>query len=267
MKEKLKDIVRLIIVLLILLIPLGLISLIYFFRDFVNTLPPILVWGCIIVPVVLLFVLLRLIFKSKMFGKMLSYSFKEYHEKYKKRTTKNLQKIEGTRLNRDKYKGKKGYYTRYSIIYGLFFLPITAAIFIFCLVNIENLFKGNIWVALLILLSNVILVIYNYFIRMVIISPKGIRSITIKGGQFIAWKDIKSIGITSYMGNSKLGVCSFIHVSTKETSEHSIIIKDAKGIITIKTRNKIIHHLLYYWDGEIVNLQNLKRWRRYVNNK
>lgn len=264
MKEKLRDRARLIIVLLILLIPLGLFSIILFYRDFINTLPPILVWGCIIVPIVLLFVLLRLIFKSKMFGEMLSYSFKEYHEKYKNCTAKNLKNIEGKIIDRSRYKGKKGYYTRYRIINGLILLPIITYTFIYCIVNVENPFDGNVFIALSIIFINVILVIYNFFVRMVIISPKGVWSISIKHGQFIPWEDVKSIGVTSYMGNSKLGVCSFIHVTTKETSEHSIIIKDAKGTITIKPRNKIIHHILCYWDGEITNLQNVKKWRRYV---
>lgn len=264
MKEKLKDIARLIIVLIILLIPLGLLSLIYFLRDIMNTLPAILILVCIIVPAVLFFVSLSIILKSKMFGKMLSYSFKEYHEKYKNRTAKNLKNIEGKIIDRSRYKGKKGYYTRYRIINGLILLPIIIYTFIYCIVNVENPFDGNVFIALSIIFINVILVIYNFFVRMVIISPKGVRSITIRGGQFIAWEDIKSIGITSCTGNSKIGIAGYIHISKKKIGKHTFVTKDAKGTITIKPRNKIIHHILCYWDGEILNLQNVKKWRRYL---
>lgn len=265
MKEKLKDIARLIIVLLILLIPLGLISLIYFFRDFVNTLPPILVWGCIIVPVVLLFVLLKLIFKSKMFDKMLSYSNKEYRENYKNRTAKNFKEIEGVTVDRRRYKGETGYYTRRKIIYGVILVLVITAVLVFGINNIDQIRYKNPVLPIFAVIFCLILAIYNYFIRMVIISPKGVRSMTIKGGQFIAWEDIKSIGITSCTGNSKIGIAGYIHISKKKIGKHTFITEDAKGTITIKPRNKIIHHLICYWDGEIDNLENVKRWRRYIS--
>lgn len=106
------------------------------------------------------------------------------------------------------------------------------------------------------------------FHRKVYINTKGVKIIN-KGSRtkrFFTWEEIKTIGlgVQPYGANPSSG---FLYFSTVELTDNLIVPRysEAKDIIIVKMRPKIIHCVLNYWDKGIRNLENDKKWEKYLD--
>ena len=255
MRKKTVEYVSLAAIIAILLIPIVLFFFIFLFDDLFSKLPPLFKTAyaiiCLFILAPINFVL---VFKSKQFKKLfestsVSYArndnFHEQHYNIDKKEYLDVTKKYGKLRT---YKG-------------------TILLFIILVVIVINIIDKEYDLVLffIIMLVPTSLIIYNYFLRTVIISPRGIQSLSMFKKNFISWDKIKQIGVCSPSGKNNSASYTYIYISDRAISHQYYDIKDKEGFITIQYRNSIVHHILSNWDKEIINLSNTKRWYKYVD--
>ena len=254
MQKKISNFVSLAAIVTILLIPIVLFFFIFIFDGFFMKLPSFIKTAysiiCIFILAPINFVL---VFKSNHFKKLLERTSISY-------TRNGNFNEEYYSIDKKEYFGVTKKYGKLRIYKGAILLFIILVIIV-----------GNITIEeydmvsfIIIMLVPVSLIIYSYFLRIIIISPQGIKSLNMFKKDFMPWKKIKQIGICSPTGKNNSASYTYIYISDRVISNEYYDIKDKEGIITIQYRNSIIHHILCNWDQEIVNLVNTKRWHKYL---
>lgn len=103
--------------------------------------------------------------------------------------------------------------------------------------------------------------------KKIIISKEGVSRKLPKKNNLFKWSKIKTIGI-SVFGTGKNTRFSYIYI-TKRKIKGIICVseyKEKNDMILIKYRPDVIHAILEYWEGDIVNLDTQKSWVEYINN-
>lgn len=264
MKDSVLNILKLILVFTIFLSPLIAMFLIVFNADWFNALH--LVFKLIIISGVVGLTAAVFIFIPKLrFLDVKLTSFYEKDEiKFEKWDEKNKKDIESLSIDKTKYVNITKIYSQLNRIKGSFFIIPSLFMLIYAILRSE---QYNIAITFFLLTTAVL--VYNYFGRIIKISPEGIRSASLLRNQLIKWDKIKTIGISSFGITGKSGTVDsliWVYVSARElkSKHHLTSGEESKGYIAFKFRAKMIHHILCYYDKEVINLHNVKRWRRYM---
>jgi hypothetical protein len=262
MRDTIKNILKLSLFLIILLLPLAAMFGVLFNAGWFNSLQLAARYGIGLGVIALTAAVFVFIFKTRFMDGLLKYALKKDEISFERYDDRNRKEIEPFSIDKAKYKGKAKVYSQLNRAKGMFFIIPSSAMLIYFAV----LSKG---INLVVIFFAVIpaVLIYNYFGRIIKISPEGILSASLFRSQFIKWERVKTIGISSYGPYSKNNVDAFIwvYVSKRELkSRHCILSGERKGLIAFKFRAKMIHHILCFYGGEIINLHNVRRWRRYV---
>ena len=104
--------------------------------------------------------------------------------------------------------------------------------------------------------------LYFYFGKYVIISYEGIRYKTLFKKRFLHWDKVKTIGVSANWTPFSL---VFVSGRIMKYVQH-LTARDVEDMISFKFRPEMIHHILCCWEGDIVNLQNVREWRKYLIN-
>lgn len=102
--------------------------------------------------------------------------------------------------------------------------------------------------------------------KKILISEDGVRRKLAKKNNLFKWSKIKTIGI-SVFSTGKNTRFSYIYI-TKRKIKSTIYVsqyKEKNDMILLKYRSEVIHAILEYWQGNIVNLDTQKSWLEYIN--
>lgn len=257
MRQNINIIVKLTLIILILFIPVAMLVLFLTFSNFINNLPAFLKYGgCFIYIAFTIWIFVRVANSNLLRDLLISASKKEAEivEKHKNECV-------SLSIDRTKFKNTTKVFTQLNMFKGILFISVPIAIIVGVIIS-----QSSVYIAAILYSFVAILIAHNYFGRIIKISPEGIKSFSLFKNQFINWKDVKRIGISVYgLGESNLDAFTWVYISSKPIKAKSPIIdKDGKGVITFKVRAKMIHHIMCLWDGEIVNIHNVRRWRKYL---
>lgn len=243
------------------------IVLLRIFADWLNALPAALRYSLSIGSFVLCIVIFYASTRIHFADGTIKDAAKKDEENLEAYEARNKKETEGYQVNRSVYAGVKRVYSQLNRVRSLFFFSIDAIM----LTDAIMLFNGseNItrFISLLVffVLIPLIIIFYNYFGRIIVISAEGIRSKSLLFDQLIKWENVKTVGVSAAPWSGKSSNNAWVYVSTRNFKGRRItVIKEKKGFIIFRFRAKMVHHIICLWEGEIDNLYNVRSWRRYL---
>mgnify|MGYP001767731387 CR=1 FL=1 len=183
---------------------------------------------------------------AKGFKKLIITIANLYDEHMTEKSARNLKIINHYILDKNYYSGRTIKYRELSPTNGAILISINILIYLFSL----GVYKYSIIIIFVPILSALI---YNYCFRTITISESGIFGKSWFRKTFIKWDQVHSVGVTT----------AYCYVSKNKFSEKRVVRRN-KNTITFTYRSKIIHHIYAYWDGEIIDLEFKKAWRKYL---
>lgn len=197
--------------------------------------------------------------RSEMIKKALNTSFMKSSSrdmaKYHKTNNENLEIVNSINVNKNTYANQKTMYLQSSWIIGLFVCIPTAFYLTLFIIRIGiNIYAVIISIFLLLML-------HYFFGRIIIVSSKGILSKSLFKNQLLNWNEIENISLSTFHIKASNDLLILINGRRKIKS-------NSRMVVSIKIKSyfwpKMIHHIMAYWNEEIVNLHNVKRWTRYL---
>ena len=201
-----------------------------------------------------------------------------YNEEYERRM---LQKVEKQTLSPllhwmpsslSPYYGNQSFRKNYLVVGILICIIYSVPIvgFAYKLCRTSGHLNAKIYgiVALLLIgfLAGLCFVVWVFFLCRVVIDDTGVHLKKYgKRTRHYKWSDIRTIGLsTSPMGRN-MEIC-YIYISKREVEGPRCIYEPdkIKGAIVLRYRPKVIHCILQYWEGKIVNLEKQKSWLKYL---
>lgn len=173
------------------------------------------------------------------------------NKKLDKRSIKHKESIETLSFDKTRYYGTTERYLRLNWITGIILI---IPIFLLVLWGFKTRPET------IILIITIPIIAYNYFFRFIVVSPKGILYKSLFKSVFLKWEQIEVIGVSA-----NLSPFALVYISeSKIKYPQYLTARDVEKMISFKLKPKMIHHIMAYWYEEIVNLHNVKRWRRYL---
>lgn len=157
------------------------------------------------------------------------------------------------------------------LTYSLFAVAAILNLAIICRDNIWESGFSSIHIILMLIMvtlfSFIFVYFYKLFVRRVCINQNGVTQKMFRRKKTFKWSSIKTIGISTNSRGYKEPFC-YIYFSKRKIKGSICIEKytKKKGMIILRYRPNVIHCIMKYWDGEIVNLSTKKSWLRYVKN-
>ncbi len=201
------------------------------------------------------FVLL-IVFKTKFFHRLMEETDVRDHIRARRKSVKNNRVIEHLSIDRRKYAGFRKVYTRLKWTTGLILILLNVLFAVF------DFSDALYYWGLIPTLFPVVIFTYFYFLKFIIISPEGICYKTLFKKRFLSWGEVKTIGVSANWAPFSL---VFVCEEKLKYAQH-LTARDVEDMISFKFRPELIHHILCCWEGDIVNLQNVRAWRKYLIN-
>ena len=251
-----KFVLQNIIAVLFILSPVGMIVLLGTNSDWFEAQTGLVQAVLIVALILYLVAVLLIVFKAKFFVQLTDETDVRDHTRARRKSVKNNRVIEHLSIDRRKYSGVKKVYTRLKWSTGvvLVFLNVLFAFFEF--------YDAQYYWGLIPTLFPIVIFSYFYFLKRIIISPEGIQYNTLFKKRFLRWDKVKTVGVSANWAP----FCLVFVSGTKMKYAQSMTARDVEDMISFKFRPEMIHHILCFWDGDIVNLQNVRAWRKYLMN-
>lgn len=247
MSKNAKLALKIILMFLMLSLPLILIIIYGTNGDWFSSQRGIVQAGLIIGLITLLVGVLLILFKTKFFYGMMIETIERDNKKLDNKSTKHKESTKSLSIDKTRYHGITKRYLRLNWITGI--TLITLIILFACLADT------------LLLIFPITIIAYQYFTKFIVVSPKGILYRSLFKSKFLKWEQVKVIGVSA-----NLSPFALVYISNN-TIKHPQYwtARDVEKMINFKLKPKMIHHIMAYWDEEIINLQNIKHWRRYLH--
>lgn len=210
--------------------------------------------------IILATTIITIFVRSEIITKALNTSFMKSANndiaKYHKTNNQNLVIVNSINVNKNTYANEKTMYLQANWIIGLFVCIPTAFYLTLFIIKIGI----NIYA---VIISIFLLLILNYFFgRIIIVSSKGILTKSLFKNQLLHWSEIETIDLSTFYIKANSDLLIIINGRKRIKS-------NSRMVVSIKIKSyfwpKMIHHIMAYWDEEIVNLQNVKHWRCYLD--
>ena len=262
MKNSIFMIFKIGLAIFLLVLPLVTMFCLRYYVDWINSFPNIIKFLFVLLVIGILAIAISSIIKLKFFNTIFQKAWEKSEKSLELYNIRNKEEIKLICIDKKRYLDVNKKYTQLNSIKGFIFIIIDTAM-IFLAINIKGEFNLIAFIFVLVL----IVIVYNYFGRIITISPDGIKSVSLLKKQFIQWDCVKTIGISvTGSGRNNIDTFMLVYVSKKNIKRKQFLIrKDEEGIITFKFRAKMIHHIMSFWEKEIINLYNVKRWRKYIS--
>jgi hypothetical protein len=210
----------------------------------------------IIALILYLVVVLLIVFKSKFYEQLMNESDVRNLLRIRRKSVKNSRAIINMSINKGKYAGVKKVYTRLKWQTGFVLILLNI---VFAAIEFSD---AEYYWGLIPTLFPTIIISYHYFLKRISISPDGILYSTPFKKCSLRWQQVKTVGVSS-----NWAPFSLVFVSEEKIKyAQNLNARDVENMISFKFRPNIIHHILCVWDGDIVNLQNVRAWRKYLIN-
>ena len=169
--------------------------------------------------------------------------------------------------NLPKYRGRNSFVLNSQLTaYSLLIITLLPSM-MFLLIEIISC-DGNIFklVPSVILTTVILILVLNRnFITKVHVEADGVRFKSLTKEYTIKWSRIKTIGISVNPEGYNIFWSRLYFTTHKQKSPICIMEpRQKKNMINLKFRPEIVHCLLQYWDGEVLNLQTQKKWLKYL---
>lgn len=198
-------------------------------------------------------ILIKKIFKIAYFTKALKNLDSHRTKRIKKRSKWKKECIKGLIINKELYKGITKRYCLVRRWPGIVFIILLVAIIIW----IPNIIP--------LVLPFILVFLYLYLFRNIKISPEGIEYKDLLKKYFLDWSSIETVGVSISNDRGDTPI-AWIYLSNKTIKTRKYVNRKmlSDGFIVVKFRSKLMHHILCNWQNEVVNIESMRSWRKYL---